>query len=89
MFSKVHPIRKTPHVSTWVAGFFVGIPAGIWDIGTLADLSNIGTLFAFALVSAGVLVLRVKEPARERPFRVPLAWVVAPLLRRLYAAIDP
>ena len=44
VFSKVHPVHKTPNVSTWVAGFVVGIPAGVWDIGTFADLSNIGTL---------------------------------------------
>ncbi len=71
-FSRVHPVHKTPHVSTWVAGLVVGIPAGIWDIGTFADLSNIGTLFAFALVSAGVIVLRRRQPERPRSFRVPL-----------------
>jgi APA family basic amino acid/polyamine antiporter len=49
----------------------VGIPAGLFDIGTLADLSNIGTLFAFALVAAGVLVLRYKDPDRPRGFRAP------------------
>jgi basic amino acid/polyamine antiporter, APA family len=75
-FSRVHPKFRTPHVSTWIAGFAVGIPAGIWDIGTFADLSNIGTLFAFILVSAGVIVLRKKQPERRRGFRVP--WV--PLL---------
>src|SRR5207253_5970890 len=63
---------KTPHISTWIAGFFVGIPAGIWDIDTFAELSNIGTLFAFVLVSAGVIVLRRKQPERRRSFRVPL-----------------
>jgi APA family basic amino acid/polyamine antiporter len=72
MFSKVHQTFKTPHVSTWIAGFVVGIPAGIWDIDTFAELSNIGTLFAFALVSAGVIVLRRKQPDRPRAFRVPL-----------------
>jgi APA family basic amino acid/polyamine antiporter len=72
VFSRVHPVHRTPHVSTWVAGLFVGIPAGVWDIGTFADLSNIGTLFAFALVSAGVLILRRKQPERPRGFRVPL-----------------
>jgi APA family basic amino acid/polyamine antiporter len=72
-FSKVHPKHRTPHVSTWVAGLAVGIPAGIWDIGTFADLSNIGTLFAFIIVSAGVIVLRRKQPERPRGFRVP--WV--------------
>lgn len=71
-FSRVHPRFKTPHVSTWVAGLAVGIPAGIWDIGTFADLSNIGTLFAFCLVSAGVIVLRRRQPDRRRSFRVPL-----------------
>jgi len=71
-FSKVHPRYKTPHISTWVAGLVVGIPAGIWDIGTFADLSNIGTLFAFVLVSAGVIVLRRRQPERRRSFRVPL-----------------
>ena len=70
-FSKVHPVHKTPHVSTWVAGLAVGIPAGIWDIGTFADLANIGTLFAFIIVSAGVIVLRRKQPERPRGFRVP------------------
>ena len=51
--------------------FVVGIPAGIFDIGTLADLSNIGTLFAFALVSVGVLILRYRDPGRPRAFRAP------------------
>ena len=72
-FSRVHPRFRTPHISTWVAGFFVAIPAGIFDIGTLADLSNIGTLFAFMLVSMGVLVLRRTQPERKRSFRVPLS----------------
>jgi APA family basic amino acid/polyamine antiporter len=79
VFSKVHPRNQTPHVSTWVAGWAVGIPAGVWDIGTFADLSNIGTLFAFVVVSSGVLVLRRKHPELRRGFRVPGApWL--PLL---------
>ncbi len=73
IFSRVHPRFRTPHVSTWTAGLFVAIPAGIFDIGTLADLSNIGTLFAFVLVSLGVWVLRRKQPERRRAFRTP--WV--------------
>ncbi len=76
VFSRVHPKYSTPHVSTWIAGFAVGIPAGIFDVSWFADLSNIGTLFAFILVSAGVIVLRKKQPDRARGFRVP--WV--PLL---------
>jgi basic amino acid/polyamine antiporter, APA family len=70
-FSRVHPTHQTPHVSTWVAGLAVGIPAGVWDVGTFADLANIGTLFAFMSVSAGVLVLRKTQPDRPRGFRVP------------------
>jgi len=49
----------------------VGIPAGIWDIGTFADLANIGTLFAFVLVATGVIILRRSQPDRPRGFRVP------------------
>ena len=86
VFSKVHVRFRTPHVSTWVAGFFVAIPAGIFDIGTLADLSNIGTLFAFVLVSLGVLVLRRTQPERRRSFRTP--WVpVVPILSILSCMI--
>jgi APA family basic amino acid/polyamine antiporter len=70
-FSAIHPKFRTPHVATWVAGFFVAIPAGIFDIGTFADLSNIGTLFAFGLVSVAVLVLRKTQADRPRGFRVP------------------
>ena len=72
MFSAVHPVFKTPHISTWIAGFAVGIPAGIFAVSDTADLSNIGTLFAFALVSLGVIVLRRTQPDRPRVFRVPL-----------------
>ncbi len=72
LFSRVHPKYETPHLSTWVAGFAVGIPAGIWDIGTFGDLTNIGTLFAFIIVSIGVIILRRTQPDRPRSFRVPL-----------------
>jgi amino acid transporter len=71
LFSAVHPKFKTPHWSTWIAGLLVGIPAGIVDIGDAADLSNIGTLFAFVLVSLGVIFLRKTQPDRPRGFRVP------------------
>jgi len=71
VFSKVHAVHRTPHVSTWVAGLVVGVPAGIWDVGTFADLANIGTLFAFIVVSAGVIVLRKTQPERRRGFRMP------------------
>lgn len=73
VFADVHPKYKTPHTATWVACFLVGVPAGVFDIGTFADLSNIGTLFAFILASGGVIVLRRTQPDRPRGFRVP--WV--------------
>ena len=71
IFSAVHPKYKTPHWSTWIAGFAVAIPAGLVDISAAADLSNIGTLFAFLLVSLGVIFLRRRQPDRPRGFRVP------------------
>ena len=64
------PVRLS--CSHSIAGFAVGIPAGVWDLGTFAGLSNIG-LSAFILVSAGVIVLRRTQPERARGFRVP--WV--------------
>ena len=73
IFSRVHPRYQTPFASTWIAALVVGIPVGIWDIGTFADLANIGTLFAFIVVSLGVLILRRKQPNRPRGFKVPLA----------------
>jgi basic amino acid/polyamine antiporter, APA family len=79
IFSRVHPRFQTPDFSTLMAGIVVGIPAGVLDIGTLADLSNIGTLFAFALVAGGVLILRYREPGRRRAFRAP-GGPIAPIL---------
>ncbi len=78
-FSRVHPRFRTPHVATWVAGIVVAIPSGVFDIDTFADLANIGTLFAFVLVSLAVLILRRTQPDRPRAFRVPLVWLIAPL----------
>lgn len=86
IFSRVHRHYRTPDFSTWVAGFVVGIPAGLLDIGTLANLSNIGTLFAFALVAGGVLILRYKEPERPRPFRAP-GGILAPVLTILFCVL--
>ena len=86
IFSRVHRQYRTPDFSTWVAGFVVGIPAGLLDIGTLANLSNIGTLFAFALVAGGVLILRYKEPERPRPFRAP-GGILAPVLTIVFCLL--
>jgi basic amino acid/polyamine antiporter, APA family len=86
LFGRVHPRFRTPSTATWIAGFLVGIPAGILDIGTLADLSNIGTLFAFVLLSVGVIILRYRDPHRHRGFRAP-GGIAAPLLSVLFCML--
>ncbi len=70
-FSKVHPKYRTPYVGTILTGLFVAVFAAFANIAEVVDLTNIGTLFAFVLVSLGVIVLRRLEPGRTRPFRVP------------------
>ncbi len=85
-FSRLHPRFRTPAFATWFAGVLVAIPAGLFDVGTLADLSNIGTLFAFVLVSIGVLVLRRRQPERHRGFRVPLG-PVFPVLSVIFCIL--
>jgi basic amino acid/polyamine antiporter, APA family len=77
--ARVDRRTRIPYMTTLATGIVVAIASLVGDAAETYDLTNIGTLFAFALVCAGVLVLRVKEPARPRPFRVPLVWVVAPL----------
>ncbi|HEY0659842.1 MAG TPA: amino acid permease [Lysobacter sp.] len=79
MFSKVHPKFHTPHVITIITGVAVSLFAAMFPVGALADISNSGTLFAFFMVAAGVMALRVVEPGRKRPFKTPLIWVVGPL----------
>jgi APA family basic amino acid/polyamine antiporter len=86
VFSNVHPIFRTPAFSTWVAGFLVAIPSGLFDIELLTDLSNIGTLFAFMLVSIGVIILRYREPNRRRGFRVPGGPII-PALSALFCLL--
>src|ERR1700756_3520791 len=71
-FAKIHPRFRTPHITTIWTGIIVGGVAAVTDIGDLADLTNIGTLFAFILVCIGVIVLRRTDAMRPRPFRVPL-----------------
>jgi len=74
IFYKVHPRFRTPHVSTILTGVFVAVFAAVASIDEMVDLTNIGTLFAFILVCAGTIVLRVSDPDRPRPFRVPSGW---------------
>ncbi|WP_124727674.1 amino acid permease [Staphylospora marina] len=78
-FSTVHEKYKTPYGSTWACGLIAGLVGGLIPLDNLAQLVNIGTLFAFSLVSVGVLVLRKTRPDLPRPFKVPFVPVV-PLL---------
>jgi APA family basic amino acid/polyamine antiporter len=77
--ARVHPVTRIPATTTIITGVFVALWALIGDAAETYDLTNIGTLFAFMLVSIGVLVLRHTEPERPRPFRVPFVWVVCTL----------
>src|SRR5499427_1493671 len=70
-FAKVHPRFRTPHVTTILTGVVVGVCAMFTSIDEMVDLTNIGTAFAFILISVGIIILRYREPDRERPFRVP------------------
>ncbi|NUO63613.1 MAG: amino acid permease [Gemmatimonadaceae bacterium] len=72
--SKIHPKYRTPHITTIITGVLVATAALVVDDDATYDLTNIGTLSAFALVCIGVLVLRFTDPDRPRPFRVPFVW---------------
>lgn len=78
-FSRVHPRFRTPYIPTTLTGVAVGLTAAFLPIQEIAELTNIGTLFAFVLVCVGVWILRLLEPAMTRPFRTPLVPLV-PLL---------
>jgi APA family basic amino acid/polyamine antiporter len=75
--AKIHPKHRTPHVTTLVTGVIVAIGSLFMDENEIYDLTNIGTLSAFAIVCLGVLVLRRTDPAQPRPFRVPALPVVS------------
>ena len=74
--AKIDAKTRTPYITTIITGVFVAVWSLVGDAGETYDLTNIGTLFAFALVCIGVLVLRYTEPERPRPFRVPFVWPV-------------
>jgi len=78
-FGRIHPRHKTPGNATMLTGVLVALPAALMNIDEVVELSNIGTLFAFSIVCAGVLILRVRRPDQPRRFRVPGAWIIAPL----------
>jgi basic amino acid/polyamine antiporter, APA family len=71
VFSRVHPKFRTPHINTWVTGLFVAVMCSLLTGDQALRLCNIGTLFAFLLVSLGVIALRRSDPGQKRPFRVP------------------
>jgi len=77
LFYKVHPRFKTPYISTIIVGVIVALFSAFTSVSEMMDLTNIGTLTAFILVSVGIIVLRVKDPDRPRPFRVPGGWLWA------------
>jgi APA family basic amino acid/polyamine antiporter len=79
VLSSVHPRFRTPHVVTWITGISVAFGAAFLPVGKLADFSNSGTLFGFAIVSLAVLVMRYTHPDRARPFRAPMLWLFSPL----------
>jgi amino acid transporter len=79
VFGTVHPRFRTPHVATITTGVVICIVAALTPIRKLAEMVNVGTLMAFVIVCAAVLILRIERPNVTRPFRCPLLWLVAPL----------
>ena len=77
-FSQVHPKYGTPARPTMILGVFTALVAGFLPIGEVAELVNIGTLSAFIVICASVLILRVRKPELQRSFRTPALWLVAP-----------
>ena len=78
-FARVHPRYGTPYRPTVILGVFTALVAGLLPIGEVAELINIGTLMAFIIICASVLILRRRRPELPRAFRVPAVWAVAPI----------
>jgi APA family basic amino acid/polyamine antiporter len=79
VFSQIHPRFRTPWLGTMITGAFCALMAGVLPLDILGELVSIGTLAAFVIVCAGVMVLRVRRPRLKRPFHTPVVWLVGPL----------
>ena len=79
LFAEIHPRFRTPWRGSLVTGTFCALLAGVLPLDILGELVSIGTLAAFVIVCAGVMVLRVRRPKVLRPFRTPIVWFVAPM----------
>ncbi|HYV34594.1 MAG TPA: amino acid permease, partial [Gemmataceae bacterium] len=79
IFASIHPKFRTPHISTMLTGGIIAVVSAFTPIEDLELMVNIGTLAAFVVVCAAVLLLRIQRPDAHRPFRCPLVFVVAPL----------
>jgi amino acid transporter len=79
IFGAIHPRFRTPHISTMLTGGIIAVVAAFTPILALEEMVSIGTLMAFVIVCAAVLLLRYQSPNAERPFRTPMLWLVAPL----------
>jgi len=79
LFGEIHPKFKTPWRGSIITGIFCALLAGLLPLDILGELVSIGTLLAFVIVCAGVMVLRITKPNAKRPFRTPLVWIFAPL----------
>jgi APA family basic amino acid/polyamine antiporter len=79
IFGTLHSRFKTPYKSTILVGFIISIVAALTPINNVSEMCSMGTLLAFAMVCIAVLILRVKQPHLERPYKTPLIYIVAPL----------
>jgi APA family basic amino acid/polyamine antiporter len=79
IFGMVHPRFRTPHIATMITGVVICLLAALTPIKKLEEMVNVGTLLAFVIVCAAVLILRMQRPDATRPFRCPIIWLVAPL----------
>jgi APA family basic amino acid/polyamine antiporter len=79
IFCTVHPRFRTPHIATIVTGIVICLAASLTPIMDLEKMVNVGTLMAFVIVCAAVLILRIQRPDVKRPFTCPVIWLVAPL----------